>query len=134
MRDRINSLWFQLALISLLVTWIAIGVVALSVRNTTEASFRRYVQGQSTQRFGTEIVTTLEAYYATNSSWDGAIDAIPEPGQGAAGQGSSGQGRGSGSGGRGAQLVLANPEGQIVAAADEHLVGEPLSAGARENA
>ncbi len=136
MRKRINTLWFRLALISLLVTWLAIGIVALSVRNTTESSFRRYIQGQSIQRFGSEVAAALEAYYATHGDWAGALAAIPEPGQGTGAGGSGGQGRGGsgGAAGRGAQLVLASPDGQIVEAADRSLLGDQLSAGAHENA
>lgn len=131
MRNRLNTLWVRLGLVSLLVTWAAIGLVALSVGSTTEAQFRSYVQGQNAQRFGPEAIAALEAYYAEHGSWTGAEEALPQPGQ-ANGQG-GGQGR-SGGGGRGAQLVLADPEGHVLVATDSTLVGEILSTAARENA
>ena len=129
MRNWINTLWFRLALISLLVTWAAIGVVALSVGSVTEASFRSYVQGQNVQRFGADVITALEDYYAANGGWEGAE--LPQPGEGS-GQG-GGQGRG-GSGQRGAQMVVADPSGHILLATDETLVGEMLSPVAQEGA
>jgi len=131
MRKRLDTLWARLALASLLATWLAIGLVALSVQSATETGFRRYVQGQNAARLSADLITALEAHYAEHSSWEGVRAVLLETGQG------GGQGRGAGpgqAGGRGAQIVVADPDGVIVAAEDEALVGTRLSAGAQEGA
>ncbi|GAB4572245.1 MAG: ATP-binding protein [Anaerolineae bacterium] len=125
MRNWLNRLWVRLALASLLASGVAIAIMALSVRSITETSFRHYVQGQNAQRFGPEAIAALEAHYAAQGTWQGAEDLLP----------GGGQGRGAGNAGtRGAQAVVADPEGVIVAARESERIGQTLSAGALSSA
>jgi len=106
-----NRLWVRLSLAFLLVTWLAIGVVAVIVRNATETSFRNYVGQQNSVQYSDEVIERLQAYYETSGSWEDSDGLLP------------GQGAGRPRGGQGSQFVLADLEGRIVASTDPALVG-----------
>ncbi len=121
---RFKGLWARLSLAFLLVTWAAIGLVALIVRQATEANFRNYINQQNVLGLGTDLIADLEAYYTAHAGWEGAEAVLP--GRGARG-GEAGQGPGRGDSPRGAQLMVADPSGLIRAATDDALVGTAMS-------
>ncbi len=67
---RFNSLWVRLSLAFLLVTWGAIGTVALIVQNATEANFESYVRQQNTVRYGTDLIDDLKSFYGLEKTFD----------------------------------------------------------------
>ncbi|MCB9457909.1 MAG: HAMP domain-containing histidine kinase [Anaerolineaceae bacterium] len=115
-----NRLWLRLALSFLIVTWLVVGVVALLISASVQSNFRDYVTKTNIARFGQDLVTQLEAYYAVNNTWDGVGDLLPERG--------GGSGAGSGNEGRGAQLFIADANGIVVAATQSDWVGQPVAA------
>jgi two-component system sensor histidine kinase BaeS len=126
---RFNSLWVRLSLAFLLVTWGAIGTVALIVQNATEANFESYVRQQNTVRYGTDLIDDLKSFYAANESWDGAGEILPS-----SGQRGNGQGRTGGTEQRGTQFVVGSPQGQVVASTDETLVGSSMNSATQNGA
>lgn len=122
-----NRLWVRLSLAFLVVAWIAIGVIALIVRSSTEHSFRQYLNQRDASVFSENSIAALEAYYAANGTWAGAEDLLPGPkgsgrggGQGAGGQGSGGQGGG------GATTLLADADGVVIVSTDADRIGTRL--------
>ncbi len=113
-----NRLWVRLSLAFLLVTWLAIAVVSVIVRNATETSFRHYVNQQNIARFGESLIDQLREYYVANGGWEGAESLLPGHGDG--GSGGREQGR------RGAQVLVADESGLVVAATDPSLTGSYL--------
>ena len=80
MRERVSTelrrLWVRLALAFLLVTWGALGAVALVVRQATDANFRTYLNQQEITRFDETALARLVDYYAAQGSWAGADDLL----------------------------------------------------------
>ena len=111
-----NRLWVRLSLGFLLLTWAVLGVVALVVYNSVQASFREYVSERDAALFGSPLIEDLVNYYRTAGSWAGVDALLDQPG------------RGRGAGGRGPQAYIATPDGVIVAATDATWVGQPLAA------
>lgn len=120
-RVRINTLWLRLALGLLVITLLVIGVVAVVVWASVEASFRHYVAISDTARFGGDLVGTLEQYHAEHSSWSGAETLLPGRGRGESG------GSGTSSDGRGLRVFVADPDGRIVIASQPDWVGKLMS-------
>jgi signal transduction histidine kinase len=116
----VNRLWLRLAVSFLAVTLLVIGVVAVVVRGSVESSFGAYVTVSNIARFGGDLVTELEQYYADSGGWSG-VDALL-PGRGG-GQG-TGSGSGEGMGNRGAQVFIADAAGVILAATQPDWVGQ----------
>lgn len=110
----LNRLWVRLTLALLLVAWLSVAVVALVVRSTTEAGFRQYLDQRSLAGSG-EQIARFEDYYAQSGAWQG-VEAL-----------FSGRGSQRESDRRGAQFIIADPDGHIVAATDEARIGAPLT-------
>ena len=128
-----NRLWVRLVAAFLVVVLVAIGAIALVVQNTTEHSFRAYLNRQDEQFFTPDLLDELQQYYATNQTWIGADHLLPGP-SGRSG-GSAGQGHGANAGrGRGAAVLLADASGIVVLATDADQIGTPLDADASERA
>lgn len=111
-----NRLVVRLSLAFLLAAWIGIGAMALMVQRTLDTGFRQYVTSRDSA-VNPELAARLESYYAANSTWAGAEDAIG--------------GRGAGSGGgaaRGAAVVVAGADGVIAASTGTAQVGDSLTA------
>lgn len=115
-----NKLWLRLSLSFLAATLLVIGIVAWVVHNSVESSFSQYVSVSNRTRFGTDLVAEIENYYAENQSWDGVEALLPNRGHG---DGSSRDIEGA----RGAQVFVADTEGNIVAATAPDSVGLALS-------
>ncbi len=130
----LRRLWVRLALAFLLVTWGAIGAVALVVRQATDASFRSYLNQQEVSRFDEAALARLVDYYAAQGNWTGA-DGLLLPGAAAAGRGGeNGQGAGIGARRGGAQTLLADADGVVVAATDPARIGTRLDDALRARA
>jgi len=106
------------------VTLLVIGVVAVVVRGSVESSFGTYVTVSNIARFGGDLVTELERYYADSEGWSG-VDVLL-PGRGG-GQG-TGSGSGEGSGTRGAQVFIADANGVILASTQIDWIGQRTEA------
>lgn len=119
-----NRLWPRLAVSFLAVTLLVIGVVAVVVRGSVESSFGTYVTVSNIARFGGDLVTELERYYADSEGWSG-VDVLL-PGRGG-GQG-TGSGSGEGSGTRGAQVFIADANGVILASTQIDWIGQRTEA------
>ena len=77
-----NRLSVRLTLAFLMLTWLAIGAVAVVLLDTIEGGFRDYVQGQESSTLPEFLPAALETYYAENGSWAGAESQFPGRGQG----------------------------------------------------
>ncbi len=106
-----NRLWIRVSLALVFVVWLGLGLVVLVVQNATEAGFRLYVNQRESGTFSAQQVSRLEAYYARSGSWVGVEEILTGQGQG---QGNADR--------RGAQILIADDTGRVVAAADPALV------------
>ncbi|MCC6617144.1 MAG: HAMP domain-containing histidine kinase [Anaerolineae bacterium] len=124
-----NKLWFRLSLAFLIVAWISIVAVSLIVNQTTGLGFQQYLRQRDRTNAGADPIAQLEAYYAEHGSWDGAEDIlIGDRGSGSAGN--RGRGRGGEQTG-GAQWVILDSDGRILAAETPDLVGTSVDGEAR---
>lgn len=130
MSNVFNRLWVRLSLAFLIVAWLAIGAIALIVGATTEHSFRQYVNQRDSSFFDSGTVARLENHYAANGSWDGVEALLPGPKGSGGGGNSGGGGRGRG----GAQVLLADADGVIVASTDPARTGEVMDSDLLERA
>ena len=143
-----NKLWVRLSAAFLVIVWLAIAVIALVVQVSTARNFRQYLNRRDASFFDAATLTRLEDYYVENGSWDGVESLLPGPkstsgsedtqttdsGSGAGhGQG-QGQGQGAGQGRGGAQVVLADAAGVVVASSDETRIGTTLDKSERDRA
>ncbi|MEP0764725.1 MAG: hypothetical protein HRF48_18505, partial [Chloroflexota bacterium] len=120
-----NKLWVRLSAAFLIVAWLGIAAIAVIVNATTEHSFRQYLNQRDSSFFDAESIARLEAYYAQNGTWAGAEELLPGPkvgGGSGTGSGSGGAGQGRGRLG-GAQALLVDAGGVVVAATDPAQVG-----------
>jgi two-component system OmpR family sensor kinase len=111
----VNRLWVRLTLAFALVILVAVGAVAILIRQTAETEFRQYITHSGMMASGSGI-EELIAYYQSQGSWDGAESLL--------GQGVSIRGPGSlpmpamgqpgGRPGRQLDVVLADADGKIV--------------------
>ena len=123
----LNRLWVRLSLLSLIVAWLSVAMVALVVRESTDAGFRRYVNQRNTA-IGTEQLARLQAYYVANGSWEGAASLLQVQGGGpGGGQGSGQDGGQHNADRRGAQTMIAGTDGLVIAATDPALAGTLLT-------
>jgi signal transduction histidine kinase len=119
-----NKLWVQLAGIFLIVALVAVGAVAIVVNQTTESSFRSYVDQQNMMNSSGDMIESLEALYRDTGSWDGAQDILAR-----------GHGMGMGMGmGQGQQSFLVDTNYEVIAATDTAQVGRSLNRGERDQA
>jgi len=116
-----NRLWVRLSAAFLIVAWLSIAAIAVIVNATTEHSFRQYLNQRDSSFFDADSIARLEAYYAENGTWAGVEALLPGPrAGGGTGSGGSGQGRGRLGG---AQALLVDASGVVVAATDPAQVG-----------
>lgn len=108
-----NRLWTRLTLAFLLLVWLVIGAMALVVQRITETGFRQYLVQRDTSNISQVQIRGLQNYYAENGTWDGVNL-------------SSSSGRGEG-GNRGAELLLAEPDGIVVASTTAENLGSELT-------
>lgn len=122
-----RRLWVRLLLAFLLVAIVAVGVVAVLANRTTTRQFEIYVS-QGKQLRAQELAPAFAAYYAESSSWEGVADwmAVLQEGQQHTGRG-QGRGRLTAAGATPDRLLLASPDGQILADSLAELVGQVLS-------
>lgn len=114
-----NLMSVRLVLAFLIVAWLAIAVVAISVKQTTESSFRHYVRQQSVERIGQDLVSSLEQYFVSHGSWDGVESLLP-----GANSDSAGRSRER----RGSTIFISDVERVVVASTDSTLVGQEIPA------
>ncbi len=114
-----NRLWIRVSLALVFVVWLGLGLVVLVVQNATEAGFRLYVNQRESGTFSAQQISRLEAYYARSGSWMGVEEILTGQGQG---QGSADR--------RGAQILIADDTGRVVAATDSALLDTLLPADA----
>jgi signal transduction histidine kinase len=119
-----NKFWVRLSLAFLLITWLAIGAVAIIVGYATETSFRHYISGQNTVQFSDGVIEHLQEYYLTSGGWEGAEELLPGQGSGK----SSG-----GRGGQGSQSIIVDLTGTIVVSSEPSLVGSVWDDGVEKN-
>jgi len=125
-----NKLWFRLSLAFLIVAWISIVAVSLIVNLTTGVGFRQYLRQRDHISANADQITQLEAYYAEYGAWSGVEDIlIGERGSGSGG--GSGRGRGRAGEQGGAQWVILDDNGTILAAETPDLVGTTVDDEAR---
>jgi signal transduction histidine kinase len=124
---RVRRLWLKLLVGFVLVAVVAVGLVAVLANRATTQQFQIYVS-QGRQLRAERLAPEFAAYYARTGSWDGVstwmaglLDAQ------SAGRG-PGQGRGQGLGTLLDRLLLAGPDGQVLADSQNDLVGSQLSA------
>jgi signal transduction histidine kinase len=121
-----QRLWVKLLLGFMIVAAVAVGVVAVLVNRTTTRQFEIYVS-QGRQQRAERLAPEFAAYYDQSGSWAGVAEwmASQELAQG----GGRGQGWGrSVAGGFSAdRLLLADPEGRVVADSQGELTGQQLS-------
>lgn len=117
-----NKLWVRLSVGFLLLMWVVLGVVALSVRESVQSSFRSYVSTRDATLFDDDLVYELQAHYAETQSWQGVGTLLLGR-------------RGSGNdprGGGGIQFfvadAVADTTSRIVAATDAIWIGETIEA------
>lgn len=115
-----NRLPVRLSLAFLIVTLLAIGTVALIVRDSTARTFRQYLNRRDDTFFSEETLLRLKEYYVANGSWQGAEALLPGP------KTNGGQGHGQQQGRGGAVVLLANTDGIVVASADATRIGTQL--------
>jgi len=121
-----NRLWVRLALGFLIVAWLAIGLLALVVRVTTEERFRNYLQQRDSALLDAVMIGDLEAYYAQYGTWEGAEALLPGNRGGGGNDGAGNQqGRGWGAS-RGSQVFIADPSGTVIVSTDPARAGEQL--------
>lgn len=120
-----NRLWVRLTAAFVVVTWIVLAIVAVVIYRSVESSFQQYVGARNALMFDADLVDALESYYASSGSWDGAEALLPTTGRG---------GMGARRGQGGAQALVADPDGTIVAATDPTLVGKKLTESAASHA
>ena len=129
-----NKLWVRLSAAFLIVAWLGIAAIAVIVNATTERSFRQYLNQRDSSFFDAESTARLEAYYAENSTWAGAEELLPGP-KAAGGDHGGGSGSGQGRGRQGgAQALLVDAAGVVVAATDPAQVGTQPDAAMLDNA
>lgn len=131
-----NKLWVRLSAAFLIVAWLGIAAIAVIVNATTEHSFRQYLNQRDSSFFDAESIARLEAYYAQNGTWAGAEELLPGPkvgGGSGTGSGSGGAGQGRGRLG-GAQALLVDAGGVVVAATDPAQVGAQPDAATLDSA
>ncbi|MGD8736665.1 MAG: ATP-binding protein [Anaerolineae bacterium] len=123
---RFRSLWVKLLVAFVLVAIVAVGVVAVLANRTTTRSFEIYVsQGKQVraERLGPEFA----AYYLRTGSWDGVDELMASLVEGQTGGRGEGRGRGQGTGFSADRLLLADPDGRVIADSQSELVGQRLS-------
>jgi two-component system OmpR family sensor kinase len=112
-----NSLRLKLLAGTVLVALVAVVVVAIAARQSTDAAFTDYVRQNQTQRLQ-RLQTDLADYYTRNQSWANVQTVLDASGVGSA-MGRMGRGAGSGSMASGMQgeqqAVLADAQGLVVA-------------------
>jgi len=118
-----NRLSLRLTLAFLLLTWLAIGAVALILRNAIEGGFREYVQRQDAATIPEALPDNLIAYYNENESWAGAESRFP-------GRGNA-EGRGNN---QGKQYFVVDLAGAILVSSDPARLSELIRADALQNA
>jgi two-component system OmpR family sensor kinase/two-component system sensor histidine kinase BaeS len=72
-----HRLWVRLTLAFTLVILVAVGAVAVLIRQTTDIEFRQYITHSGARASGTGI-QKLAAYYQQNGSWDGVESLLGE--------------------------------------------------------
>ncbi len=110
-----NRLWVRLTLAFALVILVAVGAVAILIRQTAETEFRQYVTHSGMMASGSGI-EELIAYYQNQQSWDGVESLL---GQGVWLRGPGGlpipaMGQPGGRPGVQLDVVLADADGKIV--------------------
>ncbi len=124
-----NRLWVRLAAAFLVVVLLAIGAIALIVQDTTERSFRAYLNRQGETFLTPEVIENLQNHFAENQTWVGASELIPSLGAG----GGQGQGKGERSR-RGVTVLLVDQTGTVTLTNDISLIGTTLDAYERDHA
>jgi len=115
-----NKLWLRLTFAFLLVAWVSIIALALVVQRSTDADFRQYVN-QSMNAVGADQIAQIEAYYAANGSWAGIESLLTGRSSGFQRQ------QGAGMGQHGAQLLIVDLNGLVVAGSDSTLVSTSIA-------
>jgi two-component system OmpR family sensor kinase/two-component system sensor histidine kinase BaeS len=124
---RLRSLRVKLALGFLLVAVSAVGLVAVMANRATTRQFEVYVS-QGKQRRAEQLAPEFAAYYQRMGSWSG-VEAWMAGIQSAQGGGQRrGQGGPAGVGSGTERLLLADPDGRLIADSAGALVGVQLSA------
>lgn len=116
-----NRLPVRLVVTFLLLNWLAIGVIAVVLRNSIEGGFRDYVSGQEVASVPEFLPEALETYYAEQGTWQGAESQFSGAGRSGSGGNSSGQ---HGNNAQGRQYFVLDLTRHIVASADPAMLGD----------
>ncbi|MEW6580117.1 MAG: ATP-binding protein [Chloroflexota bacterium] len=125
-----NRLWVRLSAAFLIVAWLGIAAIAVIVNTATGRSFRQYLNQRDSSFFDADSIARLEMYYAEHGTWAGVEELLPGP---KAGSGEHGGGQGRGRAG-GAQALLVDATGVVVAATDPAQVGTQPDTATLDNA
>ena len=123
----LRSLWVKLLAAFLLVAIVGVALVAVMANRTTAHQFQLYV-GQGRRQRAERLVPALAEYYVQAGSWAG-VDAWLSS-ERASLLGDSGQSQGTvhgQGGGTSDRLIVAGPDGQVLADSEGTLLDERLS-------
>jgi signal transduction histidine kinase len=121
-------LWAKLLGGYVLVSLVAVAILALLANRSTTRQFQLYVS-QGRQLRAQRLALEFAAYYAQTGSWAGVEGWTAELNlseSGGSGQGRR-QGRGQGPGTGNDRLLLADPGGRVLADSEQKAVGETLT-------
>ncbi|MFN2217575.1 MAG: sensor histidine kinase [Anaerolineae bacterium] len=119
-------LWVKLLAAFVIVTAIAVGVVAFMANRITTHQFEIYVS-QGKQARAERLAPEFAAYYARTGSWTGVGDWWAALEQEATGGRGTGRGLGQGLGVSSDRLLLADADGTIIVDSQGELAGQQIS-------
>jgi hypothetical protein len=129
---RISRLWVKMAAGFVLVAVIAVGLVAVLANRITTHQFQVYVSQGRLAR-AARLAPEFADYYARQGSWAGVeafmagLDETSGTGHGQGRGAGTGTGASTSAGTAASRLLLAGPDGRVVADSSGELVGEDLS-------
>lgn len=119
-----NKMWSRMAISFLVMTWIAIGVIALMMRYSVQTNFGTFLHTSNSLRFGSDLMDDLKQYYVDHGNWDGVEESITLR----QGQGSGRETNNPNQDRQGIQLFVADANQTIVYATDSDWLGQSSDA------
>jgi signal transduction histidine kinase len=122
----LRRLWVKLLAGFVLVVVVAVAVVAVLANRVTTREFELYVS-QGKQMRAERLAPQFVAYYVQAGSWTGVAEWMSSQNLGQTAGRGPGQGRGQGTSATTDRLLLAGPDGRVLADSQDELVGWQLS-------